>query len=260
MISQRDWCTNYENLPMCGTTNRSDGVYCTLLTDLFVKRYRTCAMRDIIHSLMEPIMVETTKISRILLGAFLVLGVTSCATTAHKSKSIDMSSPEAMAKMEQYGKPGADHKVLEPFVGNWTYTVQSWMKPGDKPEQSFGKNQNSWTMDGRFLKQEVSGKWAGQPFKGIGYTGFDKVRGEYQSIWLDNMMTGMMTASGNYNPATKTITQTGEFSCPITGDKNMWYRSELTMIDNDHHKYSAFGKDEKGKEFKTMEISYQRVK
>ena len=107
---------------------------------------------------------------------------------------------------------------------------------------------------------EVGLERGGQPFEGLGLTGYDNVKGEYQSIWLDNMMTGMMYGTGSFDAAKKTVKVSGNFSCPMTGDKNRWYRYEWKVIDNDHHSYISYSKSPNGKEFKEMEISFTRAK
>ncbi len=176
-----------------------------------------------------------------------------------KGKGMEMD-PAAMEQMKKYGSPGENHKVLEPFAGKWTHTVRSWMKPGDPPQESLGTSENTWIFGGRFLKQEAHGNWNNQPFQGLGYTGYDNLRGDYQSVWMDNMMTGMMRAAGAYDAGSKTITQSGTFSCPMTGEKEKWFRSEWKVIDNDNHTYTWYDKGPDGKEFKSMEITYTRIK
>lgn len=171
-------------------------------------------------------------------------------------------TPDAamMEKMKQVGMPGPNHKILEPLAGTWKASVKMWMQPGAKAEESTGTSNNTWIHGGRFLKQEYEGMWAGQSFEGLGYMGYDNLREEFQSIWLDNMMTGIMKNSGTYDPKTKTISSSGTFSCPMTGEKERWFRTELKIVSNDKHTYTSYGKDPSGKEFKEMEITYTRTK
>ncbi len=172
-------------------------------------------------------------------------------------------TPEMEAQMKQAkerGAPGANHKVLEPMIGKWTNKVTFWMKPGDKAQTTEGTNENVWILDGRFVKQDYKGDMMGKPFAGLGITGYDNIRNEYQSIWLDNMMTGIMLGTGPYDMTTKTIKTSGSFSCPMTGEKEHWYRTEWKVISNDKHTYTSYDKGPDGKEFKNMEIVYTRVK
>jgi hypothetical protein len=168
--------------------------------------------------------------------------------------------PAMMAKAQEYMTPGAEHRWLDGFTGKWTAKVRMWMKPGDQPTTSDGTAENTWALNGHFLKQDFKGTWAGQNFEGTGFTGYDKVRAEYQSLWLDSMGTGMMYTTGTYDAAKKVLNQSGTFGCPMTGEKSMWYRSELKLVNKDKFTYTSYGKDPAGKEFKGMEIVYTRAK
>lgn len=165
-----------------------------------------------------------------------------------------------MAKAKEAGAPGANHAILKPLEGEWTVTGLSWMKPNDKPQQSVGTSSLAWILDGRFLKQTFKGEWAGQPFEGLGFIGYDNLKKEYISVWMDNVSTGIFKATGRYDAATKTIKETGSFSCPMTGEKDMWFRSEWKIAGKNRHVYSMYIKDPAGKEFKSMELTYKRVK
>lgn len=165
-----------------------------------------------------------------------------------------------MAKMKELGTPGAEHAVLKAFEGDWTVSSLSWMKPKDKPEKSTGTSSISWVFDGRFLKQEYKGDWAGQPFEGLGFVGYDKMKKEYVSVWMDSMSTNLFHSTGQYDEATKTIKDGGTFNCPMTGEVDKWFRAEWKSVDNDTHTYSMYIKDAEGKEFRSMELTYKRAK
>jgi hypothetical protein len=194
-----------------------------------------------------------------VLAAVLGLGLTASAKEKKGSKAAGMD-PAAMEMMKKNSTPNENHKALDVFAGNWNYNSTWWMKPGTKGEQSTGTQENTWILGGRFLKQIVKGTAMGQPFEGHAATGYDVIRGEYQTVWMDDMMTGMMKMTGTWDAATKTLKQEGTASCPMTGEKDMWGRSEWRSIDNDNATYTSYGKGPDGKEFKTMEIVYKRAK
>src|SRR5207247_8219601 len=52
-------------------------------------------------------------------------------------------------------KPGADHKKLEPLVGNWTFTMKMWGEPGKPPQEGKGTAEEKWVVDGHFLQEDV---------------------------------------------------------------------------------------------------------
>lgn len=195
----------------------------------------------------------------LLAVAVTVTLLTPALRAADKATTPSAEEQAMMKKMMEYGTPGEEHKRLEPMVGNFNAVVKMWMKPGDKPTESKGMATHTWIMGGRYLKQEFKGEWAGQPFEGLGYVAFDKVRQEYQSIWLDGMMTSIMYSAGTYDAASNTVRQSGTMSCPMTGDKNKWVRSEMKFKDANNHSYLSYGKGPDGKEFKAMEVTYTRI-
>ncbi len=155
--------------------------------------------------------------------------------------------------------PGEGHKALTDFVGKWKFTMSMWMGPSGKAETSSGTSTNKWIMDGRFVQQDVKSKMNGQTFTGLGITGFDSMRQEYQTVWLDNMATNMMLGTGSLDTQTQVLNTKGDFACAMTGNKNRTYRAELKKVSKNEHTYTMFTTDTEGKEFKGMEIVYKRV-
>ncbi len=166
--------------------------------------------------------------------------------------------PMMMEKMQTLMAPNEKHAALAAFEGEWEYDGYFWMTPDAEPQEMVGMAKNEMSFGGRFLKQEFEGPWMGEMFKGLGYTGYDNVKGEYVTVWLDNMMTGVMTFSGSFNEATQTLAQEGKNSCPMTGKTDQRGRSEWKVIDADHNVYTSYGYTEDGNEFKAMEIHYTR--
>jgi len=94
-------------------------------------------------------------------------------------------------------------------------------------------------------------------FNGMGIIGHDNVKGEYISTWIDNLNTSMMQSNGRYDAATKTITENGQFFCPM---KNAAVKAEsqLRFVDADHLTYTMY--DITGEKYTSMEIKYTRSK
>jgi len=54
--------------------------------------------------------------------------------------------------------PGAEHKALDFFVGDWTTKTKMWMAgPGGPPMESEGTVAFKWIMGGRYLCEEHTG-------------------------------------------------------------------------------------------------------
>jgi len=137
-----------------------------------------------------------------------------------KQKASEHDHDAMMEKWKEFSTPNENHKVLDTLVGDWDYTIKWWMSPDAKPEESKGTSGIEWIMGGRFIEQTVEGTSMGQPFEGMGIMGYDNEKKQYQSVWIDNMGTGVMTGSGSYDPNTKTLTDQGTFSCPAEGEKS----------------------------------------
>lgn len=174
--------------------------------------------------------------------------------------AMDPAKQAQMEALQKLGSPNENHQVFEPLVGKWTYTLQWWMAPEAPADSMSGTTENTLLFNGRFLTQKVKGESKDFPgFEGLLLLGYDNVRQEYQSVWLDNMATGLMTGSGGYDAAAKTITQAGEFGCPMTGETHRYFRSAWHITDADHNTYTSYSKTPEGREFKSMEILYTRV-
>ena len=184
------------------------------------------------------------------------------APAAAKQAAPSAEQQAMMEKMKTLGAPSEGHKALEALVGSWTYTGTFWMSPDAPPEIMNGTAVNRLMFGGRFLQQEFRGPAMMEnqpPFEGMGFTGYDNLRKEYQTIWFDNMNTSMMRGNGKFDTATKTLSDEGDFSCPITGETHRWYRSAWTITDVNHTTYRSFSRAPDGKEFKSMEMQYTRT-
>ena len=173
-----------------------------------------------------------------------------------QGQPMDAATQAMMEKWQDYASPNDNHKILNPLVGSWSYVAKWWMKPEGPPEVSKGISEIQWVMGGRYLLNAVTGTSMGQPFEGIGTTGFDNGKNVYQTIWMDNMGTGMILGEGTYDPNKKILTDHGHFTDPVVGQRR--YRGVMTFINDNHHSYEMYGADETGKEFRMLEIVYTR--
>lgn len=198
------------------------------------------------------------RMRSVMVGAWLVtLGAGWAVAAEPEMPAVDPKAA-AMALAKQYGEPGDSHKTLDRLTGTWTFVMQSWMAPKEKPMKMTGTATNSWVFDGRFLKQEVKGQGEGWPsFEGVGYTGYDNMRREYQSVWLGNMGTGMHVATGQQD-ADGTMTEQGDTSCPMTGEAYRQFRAVWKFVDDKHVTYESYSPGPDGEEYKAMELQYTR--
>jgi hypothetical protein len=189
-------------------------------------------------------------------GAFALQDTKDKRPTDASAKTAD---DPLMMKMKAFATPGPEHKVLENKVGRWTAQVKAWSEPGKEPQTSTGTSDVKWIFDGRFIEDNVTGTFMGQPFQGKGICGYDNIKKKYVSSWVDNMGTGVYYHEGTWDPAAKTFTFTGEGPDVLTG-KYVKGRSVEKMVDADHWTIQGFHPGPDGKEFMCMEIQLTRAK
>ena len=188
------------------------------------------------------------------------------APSSGQPSAADME--KMMQQMMELSKTNENHKLLASLDGTWSYDVKMWMNgdPTSKPDVSKGTAVRKSIMDGRYVVMDVSGKMhmpgpdgkmKEMTFKGQGTEGYDNVKKKFIGTWMDNMGTGIMMAEGDYDPATKTLTYTGEIEA-IPGMKQK-IREVVKVADKDHMNFEWY-EDRGGKEVKTLEINYTRKK
>jgi hypothetical protein len=168
-----------------------------------------------------------------------------------------------MEKMMKLGAPGEAHAKLKPMAGKWNF-VTKWRMTADAPwQESPGKAEFKWIMGDRFLVQDIKGNpdpsMGGMSFEGHGMTGYDNISKKYWNTWLDNMGTGVMISEGTADGSGKVFTYESEYNCPMTGGEK--HVKTVTKLEGDDKMvFQMFDKDEKGKEFQSLDVAYTRAK
>ncbi len=174
-----------------------------------------------------------------------------------KAKPAAMDEKAAMEAMQKAATPGDAHKKLDAMVGTFDAKVTMWSGPSKPPEESTGTSETSWVLGNRFLETKYEGTFMGQPFSGIGYTGYDNVTKKYVGTWMDTMSTGVMISTGTMTG--NVMKSMATMSDPMTG-KVSHATETFTIIDNDHNKMEMWQPGPDGKNVKMMEINYTRKK
>lgn len=157
-------------------------------------------------------------------------------------------------------KVGEPHKMLAKSNGTWTGDVTMWMANGAPPMTSKTTAVNSMVFNGLYQQSKHTGDMMGQKFEGMSTVAYDNTEKKFVSTWIDNMGSGIMVMSGNWDDATKSINMTGKMKNPANG-LECSMREVFTITDDDHQVLEMYGPDpQTGKEFKTMEIKYTRKK
>src|SRR5262249_6722842 len=135
-------------------------------------------------------------------------------STAAKPAMDAQAMQDMMMKM---AAPGPNHEVFKKLAGEWNCTVKSMMDPSKPPEGTKSTSVVTTLMDGRYSQEQVTGTMMGQPFSGLGLTGYDNMQKMYVSSWIDNMGTGIMLSKGTADATGKVINWTSEMPDPTTG-------------------------------------------
>ena len=167
--------------------------------------------------------------------------------------------PKQMEQMTAMMSPNEHHKVLEYKVGKWTGKMSMYMAPGAPPVESEMTSEQKWIMGGRFLSDNTRGSMMGQPFEGMGTSGYDNVKQKYVFTWIDNFGTGILSGEGTWDAAKKTLTSTTSMPDPATG-KYAPARMVDTVVDADHWKMEMYATGPDGKEALSFRIEYKRAK
>lgn len=158
---------------------------------------------------------------------------------------------EAMQKAYEAAiTPGKEHKMLSETVGQWKTKTTSYMM-GQKMT-SEGTMEADMMMGGRYLRSRFMGTMYGMPFEGQNIEGYDNVRKQYYSSWVDNMGTGFTNATGTYDEKTKILTYTGKTPNPMTG-LDETFKNTFQKVSDTKYMFIMYMLSE-GQEVKVMEM------
>jgi Protein of unknown function (DUF1579) len=164
-------------------------------------------------------------------------------------------SPAAVFKaLAEAGKPGPEHQKLQPFVGDWDFTLKLWTDPNQSPAELKGTISRKWIMDGRFVQETVKGECAttGKTFEGLGLLGYDSGQKKFTSVRACGICGTISSNLVSADSSGKKFTCATEECCPLSG-QTVKGRDEI-IIENSNRIVTNVYKNLDGKEVKTAEI------
>lgn len=174
-------------------------------------------------------------------------------TPAASAESADSGSESAASAAQ----PGANHNLLDIFVGTWDVSANFDTGPGQPPETASGQMVNSWQLEGRWLKQEYAGQMASLgAFRGIGYLGYDNLQKSFVGTWMDTLSTSCIVSKGAFDQNRATFTLGGEFTAP--GGAKFTQKQVITILSPDRYVVTMYLTGPDGVEFKTGNLEYTR--
>jgi hypothetical protein len=89
--------------------------------------------------------------------------------------------------------PGEQHRWLNPLVGNWLVEMLVWPAPGAAPIVSKEMTATrSWILGGRYLREELSGKFAGNLSTRVAILSYNNLEERYELSTIDTFEPGQM--------------------------------------------------------------------
>lgn len=126
--------------------------------------------------------------------------------TTHRSKSgvvfaltlavLTAHSPAVRADMPAAARlalPGPNHQRLDALVGDWKVDMRVWPAPGSPPIASSDLKANrAWVLGKRYLREDLSGTFAGNPSNRTAYFSFNNLEERFELTTIDTFEPGQM--------------------------------------------------------------------
>lgn len=182
--------------------------------------------------------------------------VSSLSLSAGDKDKKELKKEDTAPPGFEVAKLGAEHKLLAKLAGSFDAKVKMMDPTGGEAHESKGTLKRTVILDGRYVKEDFKGSFAGNTFQGMGLIGFDADKKKYVSQWIDSMSTGFAGSEGTFDEATKTLTTHGE---AMMMGKKIKTKDVLKMVSEDEQHMEMY-RNMDGKDVKMMEITFTRAK
>lgn len=173
--------------------------------------------------------------------------------------ALSVSIPVTRAEFDgDAAMPGPVHKQLAKRAGEYSTVTKFAMQPGAKAVEYAGTAKLTAILDGRFLLEEDTGVFMGQPTQGTRIWGYDNGSKQYESAWMYTGATGIMRLIGNSSDGGKTITFVATFN-----DQNgvkQTFDAALRLVDDDQFVVGLYARGPDGSRGPTFDTTYTRKK
>ncbi len=194
------------------------------------------------------------------LSVALALALWAGQVAAQEDSSVAASDVEQQVAMEAWanaGRVSEAHAGLARQAGQWRAEMEMWMSPDAPPVKAIYEVTRTMELEGRVLHEVWTGEFMGQPFHGIGRTGYNNTTEEYWSTWTDNMSTGLLTSNG-MRQSHGSIQMIGDFIDPVSSEQ-VATRSVWSFPDSNSERMEAY-ETRNGEEFMNMRIALTRLR
>jgi hypothetical protein len=175
-----------------------------------------------------------------------------------KTDAKSAPTPDAVLQsLAEAGRPGPEHKKLQPLIGDWTFTAKMWTDPSQPPAELTGTVTRKWIMEGRFVQETARGEYNGQAFEGMGLWGYDAGQKKFTTVRVCGLAGVISSGLIECDASGKKFECSTEESCPLSGEK-VKGRDEVVFESDDRIVMNVF-KTVNGREVKAMEcVSIRR--
>ncbi|MEM9373707.1 MAG: DUF1579 family protein [Planctomycetota bacterium] len=173
----------------------------------------------------------------------------------HAADAPAMSPEEEMEAYMASIMPGDHHAELAKAAGTWDAVTSFMMEPGAPPVAGVGTMECEMVLGGRYLQGRFHmDDMMGVPFDGLSFAGYDNIREEYVTTWMDTFGTGIMYMTGHMHENGK-MEMVGASAMP-SGDRHMKIVSEWDG--DDQFTDTFYDKQPDGSWMKSGHIKYTR--
>lgn len=158
-----------------------------------------------------------------------------------------------LCSAQTFSKPGPEHEALKKMEGTWD--VQLTL-PGNLKGK--GRMTSKMECGGLWLERDLNANLGGLKLQTKSLDGYDPIKKKYISVQFDSLTTVPMSLEGDYDPATRTLTQTGE-GRDFDGSPEQ-VKSVFKQLDDDHQSVEVYRVYPDGKVAKHLTIEYTRRK
>ena len=156
-------------------------------------------------------------------------------------------------------EPQQEHAWFRQLVGEWTFEAEAFMKPGDPPMKSTGR-ESVRSIGGIWVVGEGKGVMPGAGEATMILTlGYEPRTGRYQGTWIGSMMTQLWVYDGELDASGKVLTLNTRGPHMSDPDRQANYRETIEIKSRDHRTFSSAMQGDDGEWITLMTAHYRRV-
>jgi hypothetical protein len=159
----------------------------------------------------------------------------------------------------EYASPTNFHKLLSTYSGSFNLEITMYQEEGKAPVMDKAESYQSMLLGERFLEMKQFGTMLKMDFLAITTIGFNNSDQKITLTSINNLSTGTLTLTGNWDEKANSATLFGQQTNPVT-KKVIKVKQVITFVDANTILIESFDQDSKKPFSKTMQYKYTRNK